>query len=191
MARPAKHDDEVLLARAMEQFWSRGYEATSIRDLEEALELRAPAIYRRFESKDALFARVVDRYVSAVVVPRIERYLGDDADDPIVALYRFFRTAQSCRGCLLTNTAVESAARPPAVRRRVRAGLGRMRRAMQATLERADVDDPARVAEQLLIAIQGLMVLSRAGFEGAAARGLTRTVFRSLFPAHPAFAGAA
>src|SRR5579883_1164541 len=117
MAPPLKHSDHKILDRAMEQFWVHGYGSTSIRDLEQALDLTAPSIYHRFGSKDALFLCVIDYYVEMVIRPRIERYLGA-SEDPIVDLYRFFRTAQSPRGCMITTTAIELGPTSSAIRQR-------------------------------------------------------------------------
>ncbi len=191
MVRPEKYQASDLLTRAMDLFWTRGYERTSVRDLENRLDLRAPAIYRRFGDKEALFAQVVEHYVATVVVPRIESYLGT-SDDPVVDLYRFFRTAHSERGCVLTNTATECGQGPPQVRARVLDGLERMRAALQVELERAHEQgalhrDPIAASHELLLAMQGLMVMSRLGIDGDTARSLTRTVFASMFPDHPHF----
>ena len=56
MARSPKFDDDEILDRAMSVLWHRGWARTSIRDLEEALEIKAPSIYRRFGSKEGLAA---------------------------------------------------------------------------------------------------------------------------------------
>jgi AcrR family transcriptional regulator len=45
-------------------FWQRGYEATSIADLTQAMGIGAPSLYAAFGSKQALFAEVVDVYDS-------------------------------------------------------------------------------------------------------------------------------
>lgn len=54
MARPAKFEDLEVLDRASDLFWRDGCDAVTIRDLEAALDLRAPSIYRRFTTKDGL-----------------------------------------------------------------------------------------------------------------------------------------
>ncbi len=173
----------------MDLFWRRGYASTSVRELERALDLTAPAIYHRFGSKQALFERALDHYVATIVVPRIAAYLVDTGD-PVVNLYRFYRTAQSELGCVLTNTGVDEA-QPPSVRTRVHAGVETMRRAIADQLARASEAgtlraDPERTSHALIVAMHGLMAMARTG-EPEAVRGATRAVFAAIFPDHPGF----
>jgi TetR/AcrR family transcriptional repressor of nem operon len=181
MAPPVKRSDDELLDRALERFWPHGYGNTTIRDLERALKLTAPAIYHRFGNKDALFARVIERYVKAVIVPRVRAYLGT-SEDPVVDLYRFFRTAQSPRGCLLTTAAIELGPTSSKMRARVEAGMDVMREALLAETRRLEEGAVAReLAQALFLDLQGLMVLSRLGIADEELRRRTRMVFFARF----------
>jgi AcrR family transcriptional regulator len=176
MPRPAKYPDTHLLDRSYELLWRDGCDAVSIRDLEIALDLKAPSIYRRFHSRDELIARSVDRYVERVVAGRIRRHF-DGADDPVAGLRSFFLSAlepaageATPRGCLLTVTAAQSAADSAGVRAAVEAGLSSVESAFATQVRRAadhgrtapgtDVDTLATV---LLLAFEGLLVLARSG----------------------------
>ena len=46
----------------MPLFWVKGYQATSLKDLEDALKMRPGSIYAAFQSKEALFRATLDRY---------------------------------------------------------------------------------------------------------------------------------
>ncbi|MEO1059231.1 MAG: helix-turn-helix domain-containing protein [Actinomycetota bacterium] len=92
MARPPKFNDDEILDRAMSMMWQRGWTQTSIRDLEDALEIKAPSIYRRFGSKERLGAAVIDHYVERVVRRRVDRYLSGDGD-PIENITRFLESS--------------------------------------------------------------------------------------------------
>ena len=92
MGRPAKTSDSDVLDIAYALAWQRGCDDVTIRDLEIALDLRAPSIYRRFRSRDELLAAAIDRYVECVVDVRVRRYL-EGADDPMRGIRRFFLTA--------------------------------------------------------------------------------------------------
>jgi AcrR family transcriptional regulator len=62
MARPREFDRDLALRKARDAFWSRGYEATSMADLVEALGLASARIYAAFGSKDDLFREAVALY---------------------------------------------------------------------------------------------------------------------------------
>jgi AcrR family transcriptional regulator len=62
MARKATFDRDDVLKRARDLFWRKGYHATSLKDLEEALRLRPGSIYAAFGSKEALFSEALRVY---------------------------------------------------------------------------------------------------------------------------------
>ena len=57
----------------MECFWHRGYEATSLRDLSDAMGLTAPSIYNAFGDKQQLFGRALERYLEHTTRGRLLR----------------------------------------------------------------------------------------------------------------------
>ena len=57
MARPREFDEATALNAAIDCFWHRGYEATSVRDLGAAMGLSGPSLYNAFGDKRALFVR--------------------------------------------------------------------------------------------------------------------------------------
>jgi AcrR family transcriptional regulator len=60
--RPRAFERDVVLDAAVRMFWAKGYEATSVRDLTEALGLSAPSLYNAFGDKRQLFAEAVTAY---------------------------------------------------------------------------------------------------------------------------------
>jgi TetR/AcrR family transcriptional repressor of nem operon len=193
MGRPRKFDDDEVLDRAIDLFWRDGSAAVSIRDLETALELRAPSIYRRFESKDQLLARCLDRYVDQEVGGRIRDFL-EESDDPLIGLRSFFtsvlrphRDEQHLRGCLLTTTASHLESSTRETRQAVDQGFSAIEAAFRLQIERAMVigqldagTDATATAKALLLSFQGLLVLARSGVSDLAAN--IDATFRTLQP---------
>jgi AcrR family transcriptional regulator len=60
--RPREFDRQTALATATRLFWIKGYEATSIADLTEAMGIGAKSLYAAFSSKDALYAEALRYY---------------------------------------------------------------------------------------------------------------------------------
>ncbi|HEY0545470.1 MAG TPA: TetR/AcrR family transcriptional regulator [Pyrinomonadaceae bacterium] len=62
MARHKEFDRDEALQKAMEVFWSRGYEAASIQDLVEHMGINRQSLYDTFGDKHALYLQALDRY---------------------------------------------------------------------------------------------------------------------------------
>ncbi len=187
MGRTPKFDDAEILDRAMTTFWQGGWSQTSIRDLEAALDLKAPSIYRRFGTKDGLGVAVVDHYVDRVVRRRIDKHLPGTGD-PIVNITKFLERSVTQSGdggrlwgCLLTTTSLEAAdadaeleaalARGIAV---IEAGFGREVDRAAELGRLAPGVDPGDVVATLTLAMQGLMALARSGASPADLRRRAR-----------------
>jgi TetR/AcrR family transcriptional repressor of nem operon len=62
MGRPKEFDREAVLDRALEVFWDRGYDGTSMSDLVDALGVGRQSLYDTFGDKRALYLLALDRY---------------------------------------------------------------------------------------------------------------------------------
>ena len=70
--RPATFDRSEALEGAMEVFWARGYEGTTLEDLQAAMGgISPPSLYHAFGSKEALFKATADLYVARVGGPQL------------------------------------------------------------------------------------------------------------------------
>src|SRR6202020_377715 len=73
MARPREFDEEVVLDAAVQCFWARGYESTSVKDLMEGTGLTAASLYNAYGDKRAMFRTALDRYIETSICVRIRR----------------------------------------------------------------------------------------------------------------------
>lgn len=71
--RPRAFDRDAALRQAMDVFWRRGYESTTLGDLTQAMGINRPSLYAAFDCKEALFLEAVALY------ERLEGEVGDRA----------------------------------------------------------------------------------------------------------------
>lgn len=178
MGQTMKASDAQVLDTTLDLIWRRGCDAVSIRDLEGALDIRAPSIYRRFHSRDQLLAAAIDRYVDRVVRPRIRLFLVDAAD-PLEGIRQYSFSSielqhQSLarRGCLLASISQQTAFEVPVIREAVTRGFDEMESALVDALDRAAAQGhrfqcaTGELARALIQSWVGLLVLMRSGRDG-------------------------
>lgn len=174
MARPRGFDEDEVLETALGVFWRKGFEGTTIEDLELATGLGRGSLYCAFGGKRELFLRAFTRYHEG----KAERGLGHLAQEGAgrAAIKAVFRDAchtaladRDRRGCMVTNCAVELAAEDMEVAALVARYLDRVERAFERAVrqgqERGEIDlrrDPVRLARFLTVCLQGVQVLARA-----------------------------
>lgn len=114
MARLKEFDETEVLDKAVELFWTKGYNATSANDLVKGLGLSRSSIYSTFKDKRTLFIRSLDRYRKrnvAQIINMIEQ--SDDIHKTIAQIFRLIIaqdiTAKIPKGCLMVNTGIELA----------------------------------------------------------------------------------
>ena len=114
MARPREFDDATALEAAVECFWSRGYEATSVRDLADKMGISAPSLYNAYGDKHALFVKALEHYLDHSARPLIKRL--ENSLPPKQAIRGFIQeiiehsvSDRERRGCFLINSALEVA----------------------------------------------------------------------------------
>jgi AcrR family transcriptional regulator len=83
--RPRTFDRDAVLDAALEQFWLKGFESTSITDLTAASGCTAPTLYALFGSKESLYEEAVKRYAAQAFGPRTELLTSGPADRDVLA----------------------------------------------------------------------------------------------------------
>ena len=108
MARPRSFEIDEALDSAIELFWDRGYEATSMADLMEAMGLQKGSIYKAWKDKRALFLAALRRYLDQGY-QGLQALATGEPRAALAALFEHFKTActRSKRGCFAMNTTVE------------------------------------------------------------------------------------
>ncbi|NBE52209.1 TetR/AcrR family transcriptional regulator [Streptomyces boluensis] len=183
MARTKEFDPDVALDAALELFWRRGYEATSMADLVAHLGIGRASLYATFGGKRELYLKAMDRYVQTrnpallaelsqpgPVLPAVRavvrRFAEEAADDQL-----------RLNGCLVTNTAAELAPHDSVAARRVEVSWDHIETPLYAALVRAQAQgelpegrDPRALSRMLLVLLQGVRVVGKASSDPARVR---------------------
>jgi TetR/AcrR family transcriptional regulator, transcriptional repressor for nem operon len=118
VARPREFDEQQVLDRALQAFWARGYDATSVEDLVEATGLGRASLYGAFGDKEQLFRRVVSHYLerSRAEKDRVTSHLSARKALEAFLLFRLAAATdnQQTAGCFL-QMAATSGTSPPLV----------------------------------------------------------------------------
>ncbi|MEV6126408.1 TetR family transcriptional regulator [Streptomyces violaceusniger] len=172
MARTREFDTEAALSRAMELFWTRGYEATSVRDLTQHLGIGQGSLYAAFGGKDGLYRAALEHYrttLAAAALRSLEE--GADARSAIRTMLAErvrIAVAHDGRGCLVVNAACERLPEDPSIRRFVRevqdASRDALAEVLRVAAERGEIStqqDPHTLAAFLVTFLNGLLVSSK------------------------------
>ncbi|MFC4912616.1 TetR/AcrR family transcriptional regulator [Actinomadura gamaensis] len=173
MARIKEFDPDAALRAALELFWERGYEGTSMADLVERTGVARASLYATFGGKHDLYVKALELYARAT-----DPGLLDELSRPgpvlpalraLVERYAAESSGPSLRGCMVVNAAVEMAGRDAVAARYVEASWTHLETALTSALIRARAQgelpsdrDPRALARLLLVLFQGMRVLGRA-----------------------------
>ncbi|MFJ9554235.1 TetR/AcrR family transcriptional regulator [Nocardiopsis sp. NPDC101807] len=191
MARTREFDTEAAVGRAMELFWTRGYEATSVRDLTQHLGVGQGSLYAAFGDKHGLYRAALEHYRSTLAAAAL-RSLQEGADvrsavRGLLAERVRIAVEHDGRGCLMVNAACERLPEEPSVRRIVRDVQDASREALAEVLsvaaERGEISarhDPHTLAAFLITFLNGLLVSAKVTPDAGALEPLVEVALASL-----------
>ena len=187
--RPRGFDRANALLRALELFWERGFEGTSMSELTAAMGISAPSLYTAFGSKEELFRESVAYYNDPERSPTA-RALRDEptARQAVEAMLRdnarSYTDPATPRGCLIVLSATTCTPSSTGIRDLLTNLRDQDRHAVRMRLERAVTEgelpgsvDTAALAAFVLTVLHGLSIQAR---DGASADALDAVVDLSM-----------
>lgn len=111
MVAPRKFESTEVLDRLRDTFWSRGFQATSIQDLEREAKLNRSSLYATYGDKTKLFLAALSRY-GETVSSKAKAILSDARGSRAIsemlrARARRIVDPASPDGCLMTRAFIE------------------------------------------------------------------------------------
>jgi TetR/AcrR family transcriptional repressor of nem operon len=172
MARPREFDETTVLEAAMNCFWVKGFERTSVNDLTERMGITGASLYNAFGDKRSLYRKAFVYYLAQTVRDRVARL---EKLPPVSAIRGFFDEIiersvddELRRGCMLVNAALELAPYDPEFQKLVaeemifiEAFFCRSITAGQKDGSITDTRSADELAKLLLSVLLGIRVLAR------------------------------
>lgn len=186
MARPLEFDRTLAVQKALMLFWSRGYQATSLSDLTNDLEISRSSFYAAFGDKRGLFLECLDQFAARSIAILAQ---ARARQAPLEALRAFFDHGfamsvedRSAWGCLLVNTVLEMADVDEDICDYARRRLSEVEDAFHLCLKDTGCgpEKAAELSSFLMLVNEGLRVSNRRALPEAIQRQQIDTTFRLL-----------
>jgi AcrR family transcriptional regulator len=172
--RPREFDAEKALDRALQVFWRKGYEGASLPELTKAMGINRPSLYSAFGNKEALFRKVLDRYVEGpaafVRTALAEPTARAVAERILTGSLDLLANPRSPRGCLMVQGALACGEAAESIRRELASRRDMAEEAIRRRFERArdEGDLPAHLdvgdlARYLVTLMRGMAVQAAGG----------------------------
>ncbi|MDW4500004.1 helix-turn-helix domain-containing protein [Sulfitobacter sp. D35] len=169
MQRARPYDRNLALDAAMTLFWRKGYHATSLKDLEQALHMKPGSIYAAFQSKEALYLAALERYFG-LTQASLESFIAKAAS-PLSALADFLRSfgrpdpGQAAYACMIVKSMLDTSEQDSMIARAAHDYLDRMNteitgifREAQRLGELSASADPDHLARRYMLNVTALRI---------------------------------
>jgi TetR/AcrR family transcriptional repressor of nem operon len=180
MPRPRTFDENDVVTAARDEFWSRGYAATSVDDLTSVTGLGKGSLYGAFGDKHGLFLRALDDYIGTAL-DGVRAQLRDAKYSAYDRLTRHVRAQakaivadKSRRGCMMAKSAAELSATDETVERAVERAYATWATELADCIKEAQRDgtidkkqDPQALAMTVLAFMRGQESLHKGGVKPA------------------------
>ena len=192
MSRTALYNRHDALERALQLFWQKGFHATSLKDIEQALDMRPGSIYAAFGNKEGLFQEALE-YYARLGLTELERVLSHHKT-PLLGLAAYIRQlggirdkALPSRACMLVKSLLELGAREQTALTKVEMLLAGMEtRFIECFKEAQNVGemdgklDPVRLGRRLQAEVMGLRAFAQRNVDSSAVHELAEDMALSI-----------
>jgi AcrR family transcriptional regulator len=172
--RPRAFDLDTALDQALELFWQKGYEGTSLTDLTTAMGISRPSLYAAFGNKEALFRKALARYLAGPAAAAARTLEHADVGSAIrgwlESAAEFLTCPEHPRGCLMVQGALSCGEAGDAIRAELAGHRRAMFEQLHGRLRRGRADrqlpdhcDLAALARYVVTIQQGLSVQASSG----------------------------
>ena len=191
--RPREFDIDLALEAATQQFWSTGYEATSLQDLLQTMRLSKSSLYQTFGSKHELFVRCLGHYQESMA-DELHTKLASSTSakqffcEFLEGVIAEAKKTNSRKGCLLVNTANELSQRDTSIATAVTDGTNNLAKVFRQAVELGKQQGEIRsgvstkhLVSYFMTAVSGLRTMVKSGAEKSALKPVVELIIKSIF----------
>ncbi|MGX9416696.1 TetR/AcrR family transcriptional regulator [Vibrio sp. RC27] len=172
MARARSFNREEKLKLAMEVFWEKGFENTSVADLVAKLQINRFILYDSYGDKQTLYFESLIYYFKKISWPAYRELCSDSASWPEVEFFlnNFTeRQSSSSFGYYILNGLFDNINESEDIRKTCDHILASIEEAAYSAIKRAqeenlitDKVEPRAIAKAILVQMQGIRVMTKA-----------------------------
>ncbi|MFC0320144.1 MULTISPECIES: TetR/AcrR family transcriptional regulator [Olivibacter] len=124
MARSVEFDEQLAISRAMDVFWKKGYNGTTMRDLTEAMGISSSSLYNTIGDKHQLFLKSIKYYTESRMAAARKQL--QPIKSPLKAIEKFilssvYAITNEPNSCLAIKTTFEVATTDEQVQKIIKA----------------------------------------------------------------------
>ena len=175
MARTKDFNEEEVLEKALNIFWQKGYNGTSMQDLVDGLGISRSSMYDTYTDKYSLFIKSLERYRERTAREMMQ--MINQAASPKAVIKKIFQSVVTeslfdkvQRGCFLVNTCVENATHDKAVAKIVNENMQDFEDAFYHAIKKGQEigeimnrNDARALARFVINNINGIRISAKAG----------------------------
>lgn len=192
MARIKEFDEIIALEKAMQLFWTHGYDGTSLQMLEKAMGIVRTSIYNTYGNKRKLFHRVISHYEETIIM---ELMISVDSEPDIrKAIARFLNgeillhfNKNNPGGCLVVLSVLEKAQHGDESTKLLESIVKKMEKFLFQKILKAQNDgqisdkvNVKNVAVTVATTVVGIAVMGKAGFSKTSLQKIVATTTHLL-----------
>ena len=174
VGRPRAFDSDIALEKALNVFWRKGYDGTSLADLTEAMGINKPSLYSAYGNKEQLFLKAIELYENrpcSFFLPALEKPTAYE-----VAEYMLFGAANNLaddshpQGCVIIQGALSCSDSAESIKEALinkrLDGEAKLTARFKCAQEQGDLPasaDPSALARYLGTVVQGMTIQATNG----------------------------
>ena len=150
MARNIEFDEQLAVSKAMDVFWRKGYNGTTMRDLTEAMGINSSSLYNTIGDKHELFIRSIKHYTESRMKEAVKQL--ESIKSPIKAIEKFILSSvyvitNEPNSCLAIKTTFEVATTDEQVQKIIKADNDFTYNLLNGLVEKAIAKGEIKVSE--------------------------------------------